>query len=81
MSSAWSGDLNNDGRVDKRDYILLRNSAGPEADYDAWRWSFGNTYFGAGSATVPEPSTITSLFVTAAAALLLSSRRRLRRTR
>jgi hypothetical protein len=74
MSSAWSGDLNNDGRVDKRDYVLLRNSTGPEADYDAWRWSYGNTYFGAGSATLPEP-TAAVLVLCSAAALLLNCRR------
>ena len=74
QSSAWSGDLNHDGRVDSRDYVMLRNSTGAAADYDAWRWSYGNVYFGGG--VVPEPTS--ALLLLAAFAACFQSRRRAR---
>lgn len=73
QSSAWSGDLNNDGRVDGRDYVIMRNSTGAAADYDAWRWSYGNVYFGGGAA-VPEPASVV-LVLTALAACVQPLRR------
>jgi hypothetical protein len=76
QSSAWSGDLNNDGRVDARDYVLLRNSTGAQADYDAWRWSYGNAYFGAGS--VPEPAAVAPLFIAAAVCCAIRRQTRFR---
>lgn len=76
-SSAWSGDVNHDGRVDKRDYLFLRKSTGANADYDAWRWSLGNVYFGSSLSTVPEPPAY--LLLLTSSAPLLFSRRRSRR--
>jgi hypothetical protein len=54
------GDVNNDGVVDARDYIVLRKDNHPLGDYTAWRAAFGNPP-GSGASmetTVPEPTSI-----------------------
>jgi formylglycine-generating enzyme required for sulfatase activity len=76
------GDFNHDNTVDAADYVEWRKNPGaiytPD-DYTTWRANFGQTA-GSGSiasanATVPEPTTLVMLIVTAAA---VSTRRRWR---
>jgi autotransporter-associated beta strand protein len=56
------GDYNHDGVVDAGDYVTLRKGFGTkylQADMDAWRVNFGQTYpngSGASLAAVPEPA-------------------------
>lgn len=58
-STGPSGDFNNDGIWDARDYVIWRETDGTVAGYNAWKTKFG-TGAGAGtvlgSATVPEPT-------------------------
>ena len=74
-----AGDYNGNGVVDAADYVLWRNG-GPlqnevntvgtvdATDYDAWRARFGNTSGAgslAGSSSVPEPTTLLLLMLSA----------------
>jgi uncharacterized protein YjbI with pentapeptide repeats len=79
------GDFNGDGAVDAADYVVWRKNSSGQANYDAWRASFGRALAGSGSAVlsaertapaVPEPSAVA---LAAAAALTLAAfhRRRL----
>ncbi len=69
----YSADLNQDGIVDARDYVLLRSRNGSVADYQNFRSHFGMTVTLAGgsdafgsSTAVPEPSTMLLIGIAAA---------------
>jgi hypothetical protein len=69
----YSADLNQDGIVDARDYVLLRSRNGSVDDYQNFRSHFGMTVTLAGgsdafgsSTAVPEPSTMLLLGIAAA---------------
>jgi hypothetical protein len=63
------GDFNNDYVVDAADYVVWRRTDGTQGNYDVWRANFGQaagTGATIGSAAidwVPEPATISLLFV------------------
>ncbi len=77
-----SADLNQDGTVDARDYVLLRDRGGNLADYQNFRSHFGMTVtlatgsdaFG-GSTTVPEPSAMLLLGIAATFGVCRRSRK------
>jgi hypothetical protein len=57
-----AGDYNGDARVDARDYVSWRKSAGTENNYNLWRNYFGDiSASGTTNGPVPEPS---ALFLT-----------------
>ncbi len=60
VPAALPGDFNDDGHVDAADYVTWRKMGGTDAQYNAWRTSFGQSSLIAaavGSAVaVPEPS-------------------------
>jgi sulfatase modifying factor 1 len=62
------GDYNNDNIVNGADYVLWRKNGGTQTQFDIWRSHFGNAA-GSGSsiesASVPEPSTLLLLGITA----------------
>jgi hypothetical protein len=73
--SSLSGDFNEDGTVDAADSVVWRKTGGSEGEYETWREHFGESTFGGGSISVPEPS-ITTQF--AALFLLSGCRHRIR---
>jgi hypothetical protein len=73
-SAVIAGDFNDDKRVNARDYVTWRKSAGSQADYNLWRSNFGAGTSSAGQ-TIPEPSSA-SLFMIGGIAILLPMRRR-----
>jgi hypothetical protein len=73
------GDFNDDGVLDAADYVAWRKTGMPPDGYNTWRADFGHPS-GSGSvasanATVPEPTTLVMLIVTA---VRVSTRRRSR---
>ncbi len=64
------GDFNHDGTVDAADYVVWRKTGGPPVDYNTWRANFGESgssgLVASENATVPEPTTLVMLIVTAA---------------
>jgi hypothetical protein len=75
IPSGPSGDYNDDGVVDAADYVVWRKTGGSEGEYETWREHFGESTFGGGSISVPEPSIITQF---AALFLLTGCRHRIR---
>jgi hypothetical protein len=73
--TALIGDFNGDSVVDARDYVVWRKGPGTkytQTDYQQWRQKFGSTG-GAGTGlddvlSVPEPSSVSLLFLAAACA-------------
>lgn len=56
-----TGDYNNDGVWDARDYVLWRDTDGGQAGYNAWRSNFGTgaaSTSGLGGGNVPEPAAV-----------------------
>jgi hypothetical protein len=75
INQPLEGDFNTDGKVDAIDYIVWRNSNGPQAAYNQWLANFGKTspgssalgsgvVAGTSGAAVPEPATVVLLLVT-----------------
>jgi hypothetical protein len=62
-----AGDFNYDNRVDARDYVQWRKSAGSAADYERWRSSYGVSLPPRGSQSVPEPTAAVLLLCSVAA--------------
>jgi hypothetical protein len=77
-----AGDFNNNGTVDAADYTVWRKGLGTtytQNDFNVWRANFGQTAgigaIGGANATVPEPTTLAMLVVSAVG---VSTRRRWR---
>jgi autotransporter-associated beta strand protein len=77
-----AGDFNNNGTVDAADYTVWRKGLGTtytQNDFNVWRANFGQTAgigaLGGANATVPEPTTLAMLVVSAVG---VSTRRRWR---
>jgi sulfatase modifying factor 1 len=73
------GDFNGNGTVDAADYAVWRHNNGSAADYNLWRTHFGQSITGsgtslAGTAAVPEPSSLALLFGAAFILLAASDR-------
>jgi probable HAF family extracellular repeat protein len=68
-TAALPGDYNANGTVDAADYVVWRNNAGSQQDYQTWRAHFGKTAAAAAAnptlSAISEPST----FLVAALAL------------
>jgi hypothetical protein len=59
VSITTAGDFNSDTRIDARDYVSWRKSAGTPTNYNLWRSYFGNTSASAvTNGRVPEPSAL-----------------------
>jgi hypothetical protein len=72
-----SGDFNLSGTVNAADYVVWRNTASNEVEYNIWRENFGRTFIGSGGdlPTVPEPTSL--LLATLATVLALAARCRM----
>lgn len=70
------GDFNGDLIVDAADYVVWRKQGGTADDYDKWRYHYGHSWTnGTGaSSSVPEPSSVFLLAITAIS--LLGRRKR-----
>jgi hypothetical protein len=84
-NGALPGDIDRDGAVDSADYVALRKGAHDlytDADFQLWRRNFGRVEAGSGgSATIPEPASITFLLVSSGVILNFRNLgRRFRRT-
>jgi hypothetical protein len=73
------GDFNFDGTVDAADFVMWRKTGGGQAAYDNWKKNFDNSIgSGAGAdarSAVPEPTTLSVLFLYVAALLRRRSSR------
>jgi hypothetical protein len=75
-----SGDFNKDGVVNTADYVVWRKNGGSQAEFDAWRANFGETFAGSLkvsslSVPVPEPTGVVLVALLVANALGRRSRR------
>jgi hypothetical protein len=83
LSVFVSGDFNKDGLVDAADYVVWRKNNGTQAEFNAWRAHFGQSFAtGAGaslvslsSSNVPEPANVLLLML-GTCAFLVGQRRR-----